>query len=126
MRKFEYLQVLTGEALVEWHGYLCEIYAAKDLKLHFMDVNNGEHRFTTTYEKLATSNEFEFVSRQESSETVADVYEIIYDYTDNDGIGTSITDIREEFIGSWSDLQVYIKKLCETGCYNIIANSIGW
>ena len=45
------------------------------------------------------------------------MYEIIYDYEDE-------RNIRETFEGSWTELQEYIKKMRETGCYNISAASL--
>lgn len=118
MTKSQYLQILTGEALVQYHGYLCEICYAKDLKLHFIDVNNGDERFTTTYSLLATSNDFEYVSRDELQNSSPDAYEIIYDYDDE--CGTTTTNITEEFIGDWLTLQDYIKTMMSQGCYNIV------
>lgn len=124
MKKAEYLQVLTGEALVEYHGYLCEICYAKDLKLHFMDTNTGEERFVTTYSELATSDKFEYVKRSEVTHSARDIYDIVYDYTDD--TGAELVNIHEEYTGSWSDLQEYIKLMREHGCYNVEATVIGW
>lgn len=45
------------------------------------------------------------------------MYEIIYDYDDE-------RNIVEIFEGSWSELQDYIKKMRETGCYHIDAAAI--
>ena len=45
-------------------------------------------------------------------------YVIFYDY--DNGYDTE-RNIREEFTGTWSALQDYIKKMREQGCYNIDA-----
>lgn len=45
------------------------------------------------------------------------MYEITYDYEDE-------KNIREKFKGTWTELQEYIKKMLETGCYNIDAASL--
>lgn len=44
-------------------------------------------------------------------------YEITYDYEDEHNI-------TETFEGDWTELQEYIKKLRETGCYHIDAASL--
>ena len=44
-------------------------------------------------------------------------YEITYDYEDEHNI-------TETFEGSWLELQDYLKRMREIGCYNIDANSI--
>ena len=49
-------------------------------------------------------------------------YEIIYDYSDE---YSDTYNIREMFFGSWEDLQAYIKRMKETGCYNIDATEVG-
>lgn len=52
-------------------------------------------------------------------------YEIIYDYDnsalDYDGGYFEEKNIREEFTGSWDELQDYIKSMKKNGCYNIDA-----
>lgn len=45
------------------------------------------------------------------------MYEIIYDYEDE-------RNIVEQFDGSWTELQEYIKKMRQTGCYHISASSM--
>ena len=48
-------------------------------------------------------------------------YEIIYDY-DNGVLGEGYFEeknLREEFTGSWDELQDYIKSMKQNGCYNI-------
>ena len=65
------------------------------------------------------------------------IYEIIYDYS-----GTALEDgwhymepedryydceehnIRETFVGTWTELQEFIKEMKENGCYNITATCI--
>lgn len=47
-----------------------------------------------------------------------DKYEIIYDYSDEYGDSTNIV---EDFDGSWSELQEYLKRMRQNGCYNISA-----
>lgn len=49
-------------------------------------------------------------------------YEIVYDYS-NDYEDTY--NIKETFFGTWEDLQSYIKRMKETGCYNISAAEVG-
>lgn len=49
-------------------------------------------------------------------------YEIIYDYTD-DG-GNECTNISESWSGTYSELQSYIKRMRENGCYNISATAL--
>lgn len=51
-----------------------------------------------------------------------DVYRIVYDYTDEEGYESR--DIEEEFEGTWSELQDYIKQMRRNGCYHIDANCI--
>ena len=48
-----------------------------------------------------------------------DVYRIVYDYTDEEGYESR--DIKEEFEGTWSELQDYIKQMRRNGCYHIDA-----
>lgn len=50
------------------------------------------------------------------------VYEIIYDYTSEEGYEE--TNNVEEFEGTWSELQDYIKQMRRNGCYNIDANEV--
>lgn len=50
------------------------------------------------------------------------VYEITYDYTSEEGYEE--TDNVEQFEGTWSDLQDYIKQMRRNGCYNIDASEI--
>lgn len=50
-----------------------------------------------------------------------DLYNIIYDYDDEEG--NTYTD-EEMFRGSWTDLQDLIKKMKSNGCYHIDANAI--
>jgi len=45
-----------------------------------------------------------------------------YDYTDDDG--NEERNIREEFDGSWTELQAYIKQMRKNGCYNIAATVV--
>lgn len=45
------------------------------------------------------------------------MYELIYDYEDE-------RNIHEIFEGDWTELQAYIKRMRETGCYNIDATAI--
>ena len=45
------------------------------------------------------------------------MYEITYDYEDE-------KNIRENFEGDWTELQEYIAKMKENGCYNIDATSL--
>ena len=45
------------------------------------------------------------------------MYEIIYDYDDE-------KNIRENFDGTWTELQDHIKQMRETGCYNIDATDL--
>ena len=54
--------------------------------------------------------------------TTNELYEIMYDYTD-DG-GNEEKNIREEFEGSWTELQDYIKQMRAQGCYNITAAEV--
>ena len=49
-----------------------------------------------------------------------DVYRIVYDYTDEEGYESR--DIEEEFEGTWSELQDYIKQMRRNGCYHIDAS----
>ena len=49
-------------------------------------------------------------------------YEIIFDVSD--GFNYEELNIRELFIGSWLDLQDYLKQMRLDGCYNITANCI--
>ena len=48
-----------------------------------------------------------------------DVYEIRYDYCNEDGYCEE--DITEEFEGNWDELKDYIKQMKRNGCYNIDA-----
>lgn len=49
-------------------------------------------------------------------------YEIVYDYTsEEDSVAENCVEIFE---GNWLELQDYIKKMKEQGCYNIDANLI--
>lgn len=50
------------------------------------------------------------------------VYEIIYDYTSEEGYEENNN--VEQFEGTWTDLQDYIKQMRRNGCYNISANEI--
>ena len=50
------------------------------------------------------------------------MYEIIYDY---DREYDTEHNIRETFYGDWFELQAYIKKMKESGCYNISATAVG-
>jgi len=45
------------------------------------------------------------------------MYEIMYDYEDEHNI-------LETFVGSWTELKDYIKKMRASGCYNIDAASL--
>lgn len=45
-------------------------------------------------------------------------YEITYDYS---GEYSDEYNIRETFVGSWTELQDYIKNMRRNGCYNIYA-----
>ncbi len=45
------------------------------------------------------------------------MYEIIYDFGDE-------KNIVEKFKGNWSELQDYLKKMKNEGCYNIDAAAI--
>lgn len=49
-------------------------------------------------------------------------YEIIYDYCGEDY--SEEYGCTEEFEGSWTDLQAYIKAMRREGCYNITATCI--
>lgn len=49
------------------------------------------------------------------------LYEIIYDYSDDDYDACNCTD---HFEGTWSELQEVIKRMRENGCYHIDANCI--
>ena len=49
------------------------------------------------------------------------MYEIIYDYDDG---WTEHRNVIEEFTGSWTELQAYIKTMRKHGCYNITASII--
>ena len=51
-----------------------------------------------------------------------ETYEIIYDYCGEDG--NCDYNIREEFTGTWEELQQYIKQMKRNGCYNISATDI--
>ncbi len=51
-----------------------------------------------------------------------DVYEIIYDYADEDG---EYYGCHETFEGTWDDLQEYIRELRNESCYHIDANAVG-
>ncbi len=44
-------------------------------------------------------------------------YEIVYDFTESDGY--ECRNIREDYTGTWMQLQEYIKVLRKNGCYNI-------
>lgn len=44
-------------------------------------------------------------------------YEIVYDYEDE-------RNIREDYCGSWSELQDYIKQMRKNGCYHIDATCV--
>lgn len=48
-------------------------------------------------------------------------YEIVYDYSSE---YSDERDIREEFEGDWTELQSYIKRMKQNGCYNIYAACI--
>lgn len=50
------------------------------------------------------------------------IYEIIYDYTSEEGYEENNN--VEQFEGTWTDLQDYLKQMRRNGCYNIDANSI--
>lgn len=50
------------------------------------------------------------------------VYEIIYDYTSEEGYEENNN--VEQFEGTWTDLQDYLKQMRRNGCYNISANEI--
>ena len=50
------------------------------------------------------------------------LYEIIYDYTSEEGYEE--TNNVEEFKGSWTELQDYIKQMRRNGCYNIDASEV--
>jgi len=50
------------------------------------------------------------------------IYEVIYDFTDR--YGNEERNIAEDFAGSWTALQDFIKDLKESGCYNITASCI--
>lgn len=50
------------------------------------------------------------------------MYEIIYDYCDE--CGYEELNIREEFEGSWDELQSYLKQMKRQGCYHISATYI--
>ena len=50
------------------------------------------------------------------------MYEIIYDYCDEDGYEQH--NLTETFEGDWLELQAYIKEMRHEGCYNIDANCI--
>ena len=47
-------------------------------------------------------------------------YAIIYDFDDE--CGETYKNCREEFVGSWVELQAEIKQMRNAGCYNIDAN----
>ena len=49
------------------------------------------------------------------------LYEIIYDYSDDDYEACNCTD---HFEGTWSELQEVIKRMRKNGCYHIDANCI--
>lgn len=49
------------------------------------------------------------------------LYEIIYDYSDDDYDCYNCTD---HFEGTWSELQTVIKAMRANGCYHIDANCI--
>lgn len=51
-----------------------------------------------------------------------ELYEIMYDYTDEGG--NEEKNIREEFEGTWTELQDYIKQMRKNGCYNITAAEV--
>lgn len=50
------------------------------------------------------------------------IYEIIYDYTSEEGYEENNN--VEQFEGTWTDLQDYLKQMRRNGCYNISANEI--
>ena len=60
----------------------------------------------------------ESVNRRKLKESL---YSIVYDY---DNEYETERNCREEFEGTWSELQDYIKQMREQGCYNIDANEI--
>lgn len=45
------------------------------------------------------------------------MYEIMYDYCDERG--NVVLDIREEFEGTWDELQSCLEQMREVGCYHI-------
>lgn len=49
------------------------------------------------------------------------MYEIMYDYDDG---WTEFRDCCEEFTGTWTELQAYIKIMRKRGCYNITAAAV--
>lgn len=51
-----------------------------------------------------------------------ELYEIMYDYCGEDG--NEERNIREEFEGSWTELQEHIKQMRKNGCYNITAAEV--
>lgn len=51
-----------------------------------------------------------------------ELYEIIYDYTDESGFEAK--NCVEEFEGTWLELKAYIKKPRQNGCYNITAAAL--
>lgn len=48
-----------------------------------------------------------------------DKYDIYYDYTDESGY--EYRNNKEEFCGTWDELQVYLKEMRKGDCYNIDA-----
>ena len=48
--------------------------------------------------------------------------EVMYDYCGEDG--NEERNIREEFEGSWTELQEHIKQMRKNGCYNITAAEV--
>ena len=49
------------------------------------------------------------------------LYEITYDYSDE---YSDEYNIRETFVGTWIELNGYIKNMWRNGCYNIYAACI--
>lgn len=49
-------------------------------------------------------------------------FEIVYDYCSE---YDEAYNIRETFFGTWSDLQDYLKRMKESGCYNIDVAEVG-
>jgi hypothetical protein len=101
----------------EWSWYRGEKYTGNEPEYRQIvkDVNNY---YGDKYGQRLESKS----RRNRGKKLKEDVYRIVYDYTDEEGYESR--DIEEEFEGTWSELQDYIKQMRRNGCYHIDANCI--